>query len=62
MPPPLKKILATPVYREETSIGEDKFGFMLGKGTIDAIFAAKQMMEKHREMQKELHMVFIDLE
>ena len=26
------------------------------------IFAARQVMEKHREMQKELHMVFIDLE
>ena len=28
----------------------------------DAIFAAKQVLEKHRGMQKELHMVFIDLE
>ena len=28
----------------------------------DAIFAVRQLMEKHREKQKELHMVFIDLE
>ena len=48
--------------REETSVGEEQFGFMLGRGTTDAIFAARQVMEKHREMQKELHMVFIDLE
>lgn len=48
--------------REETSIGEEQFGFMPGRGTTDAIFAARQLMEKHREMQKELHMVFIDLE
>ena len=26
------------------------------------VFAATQVMAKHREMQKELHMVFIDLE
>ena len=30
--------------------------------TTDAIFAARQVMEKHREMQKELHMVSIGLE
>ena len=47
--------------REETSI-EEQFGFMPGRGTTDAMFAARQVIEKHREMQKELHMVFIDLE
>ena len=35
---------------------------MPGRGTTDAIFAVRQRMEKHREKQKELHMVFIDLE
>ena len=36
---------------------------MPGRGTTDAIFAVRQLMEKHREIQKELHiMVFIDLE
>ena len=29
---------------------------------VAAIFAARQVIEKHREMQKELHLVFIDLE
>ena len=48
--------------REETSIGEKQFGFMPGRGTTDAIFAARQVIEKHREMQKALHLVFIDLE
>ena len=48
--------------REMTSIGEEQFGFMPGRGTTDAIFAARQVIEKHREMQKALHLVFIYLE
>ena len=48
--------------RQKTRIGEEQFGFMPGRGITDAIFAARQVMEKHREMQKELHMVFIDIE
>ena len=35
---------------------------MPGRGITDAIFAARQVMEKQRELQKELHMVFIDQE
>ena len=46
---------------EEKSIGEEQFRFMLGRGTTDAIFAARRVIEKHREMQKEMHLVFIDL-
>ena len=48
--------------REKTTIGDEKFGFMPGRRTTDAIFAVRQLMEKHREKQKELHMVFIDIE
>ena len=48
------------ILREETSIGEEQFGFMPGRGTTDAIFAATQVIEKHRKMPKELHIVFID--
>ena len=35
---------------------------MPGRGTTDAIFAARQVIEKHRETHKELHLVFIYLE
>ena len=41
----------------ETIIGEEQFRVMPGRGTTDAIFAARQVIEKYREMQ-----VFIDLE
>ena len=33
---------------EETSIGEEQFGFMPGSGTTNGIFAARQVIEKHR--------------
>ena len=48
--------------REETTFGDENFGIMPGRGTTDAKFAVRQLMEKHREKQKGLHMVFIDLE
>ena len=48
--------------REETTIGDEQFGFIPGRGMTDAIFAVRQLMEKHHEKQKGLHMVFIDLE
>ncbi|XP_013785550.1 uncharacterized protein LOC106469594 [Limulus polyphemus] len=48
--------------RQETDIGEQQFGFMPGRGTTDAIFAVRQMLEKYGEKQRKLHLVFIDLE
>ena len=48
--------------RRETTVCEEQFGFMPGKGTVDAIFALRQTMEKYGEKQKDLHLVFIDLE
>ena len=35
---------------------------MPGKGTTDAMFALRMLMEKYREGQKELHCIFVDLE
>jgi len=43
-------------------ISEEQFGFMKGKSTTDAIFVLRQLQEKFREGQEELHGVFIDLE
>ena len=43
---------------EKTSMGEEQFGLMPVRGTTDATFAARQMTEKHRDM----NMVFIDKE
>ena len=48
--------------REKTTIGEEQFGFMPGWSTADAIHILRMAMERHREKQKGLHPVFIDLE
>ena len=43
-------------------ISSEQFGFMPNRTTTDAIFALRQIMEKYREGQKALYIVFIDLE
>ena len=48
--------------RDSVEISKQQYGFMPGKGTTDAIFALKMLMEKYREGQRELHCVFVDLE
>ena len=44
----------------EESISDSQFGFMPGRGTIDAIFIVRQIIEKAREHQVPLHIHFID--
>ena len=41
---------------------EEQFGFVKGKPTTDAIFALRQLQERYREGQRDLHCVLIDLE
>ena len=48
--------------REETEVCSEQFGFMKGRGTMDAVFALRQTMEKYRDKQRGLYMAFIDLE
>ena len=48
--------------RDRVEISKQQYGFMPGKGTIDAMFALRMLMEKYMEGQRELHCVFVDLE
>ena len=48
--------------RDKVKISKQQYGFMPGKGTADAMFALRMLMEKYREGQRELHCVFVDLE
>ena len=46
--------------RNSVEISKQQYGFMPGKGTTDAMFALRMLMEKYREGQKELHCVFVE--
>ena len=48
--------------RNRLEISKQQYGFMPEKGTTDAMFALRMLMEKNREDQRELHCVFVDLE
>ena len=48
--------------RDRVEISKQQYGFMPGKGTTDAIFALRMLMEKYKEGQREIHCVFVDLE
>ena len=48
--------------RDRVEISKQQYGFMPGKGTTNAMFALRMLMEKYREGQRELHCAFMDLE
>ena len=37
-------------------------GFRRGRSTMDPVFALKILQEKYKEKQKDLHIIFVDLE
>ena len=45
-----KRIIETRL-RDRVEISKQQYGFMPGKGTIDAMFALRMLIEKHREGQ-----------
>ena len=48
--------------RVEVAVSTEQFGFMLGRSTTDPIFSMRQLIEKYKEGNTSLHLVFIDLE
>ncbi|KAJ0617179.1 putative RNA-directed DNA polymerase [Helianthus annuus] len=48
--------------RRETQVTVNQFGFMPGRSTTEATHILRRLMEKYREKNRDLHMVFIDLE
>ena len=48
--------------RKMVEIRKEQYGFVAGKGTADAIFILRQLQEKYLENDKELYLVFVDLE
>ena len=43
-------------------LDEMLFGFMPGKGTIDAVFILKRLQEEYLDKETKLYMCFVDLE
>ena len=48
--------------REITNIADNQFGFRPGKSTTEPIFALRMLQEKYKEKNKEIHVIFVDLE
>ena len=48
--------------RDRVEISKQQYGFMPGKGTTDAMFALRMLMDKYREGQRELDCLFVGLE
>ena len=48
--------------RIRADFDEAQFGFMPGKGTIDALFLVRRLQEEHREKDKRMYMCFVELE
>ncbi|XGW18669.1 hypothetical protein V3C99_002905 [Haemonchus contortus] len=46
----------------EEAWGEEQFGFMPERSTTDAIFIARQIMEKYLEKRRPCYLAFLDLE
>ena len=50
------------MIRKRVDIDETQFGFTPGRGTADAVFILRQLIEKYAARNKELVLVFVDLE
>ena len=48
--------------RALVDVDEAQFGFMPGKGTIDALFLVRRLQEEHRAKDKRMYKCFVDLE
>ena len=48
--------------RDRVEISEHQYESLPGKGTTDAMFSSRMLMEKYRKGQRELLCVFVDLE
>lgn len=48
--------------RSMVNVDEMQFGFMPGKGTVDAVFILRRLQEEYRDKGKKLYLCFVDLE
>ena len=48
--------------REVVDIDKMQYGFMPGRGTVDAVFVLRRLSEKFRAKNKKLFFILVDLE
>ena len=48
--------------REVVDIDKMQYGFMKGRGTVDAVFVLRRLSEKFKTKNKKLFFIFVDLE
>ena len=48
--------------KQVTNVGENQYGFRVGKSTAGSIFIVRQSQEKYLEKKKKLYHIFFDLE
>ena len=48
-------------HLEQDHLPESQYGFQTGRGTIDMIFAARQLQERSMEQRQDLYITFVDL-
>ena len=47
---------------ELVDVDKMQYGFMPGRGTVDAVFVPRRLSEKFRAKNKRLFFIFVDLE
>ena len=57
----MEKVFEEPIQKK-VEIFKLQMDFMPGKGTVNAVFAVKQMIETYEKVRKELYFVFVNLE
>ena len=48
--------------RDVVDIDKTQYGFMLGRGTLDAVFVLMRLTENFRFKNQNLFLIFVDLE
>jgi len=49
------------LHLEDGRLPESQCGFRAGRGTVDMVFAARQLQEKCQEQYQDLYTTFVDL-
>ena len=57
----MEGILDARTRRVESKIGENQLGLRKGRGTVDVLFAIRQIIEKRREFRKDVAFDFVDM-